>query len=410
MTEEAAAPKKLDALKPASMELAMQDHKIDMFSMRGFALAQRIASAYSTSDSVPACYQAQIAKKEKGVIVAWVENPAALGNCLVAIETAQAIGMSITAVMQNTNMIEGRQSWSGQFKIGAANSARRFTPLRFDLKYPGKIKASYKEKDGWNKEKNKWNMVEHTVELDNIVCIAWCLPYGMAFPHGVTTLDQAKAAGLPVIEGPPVSMKLAVEEGWYAKPGSKWQTEMKHKMLTTRAGAWFSDIHAPDIVMGMGRTTEELVDMADTIDVQQQANGQYAATNLDELRSKPGAASAEADRHPNAETVEVRERQQDDAAPAETVQPKAETAAAETVTEGAKSETARPEYDKMRAQIEAAKNVDELADAADLMKDVPDATLRDELAALYRTRHAELSEPAAPVRRQKRSASTPAPD
>ena len=268
-----------------SRELAnIPDQKIDMFSARGFALAQRIAQAFSTADAVPACFRAQVMKKDRSGEI-WVDNPSAFGNCLVAIETAQTVGMSITAVMQNSNIIEGKLSWSGQFKIGAVNASGRFTPLRFDMKNKGMIKAKYKEKGAWNDSIRKFDMTERTVELENLECIAWALPANVPFPPGVYTLDQARAAGLPVIEGPPVSMKLAVEEGWYAKSGSKWQTEMKHKMLPIRAGAYFSDLHASDIVMGMGRTSDELEDMS-TIDVQQQPNGQYAATaTLDEIRN-----------------------------------------------------------------------------------------------------------------------------
>lgn len=397
-------------LKTPSRELAnMPDQKVDMFSTRGFSLAQRIAQAFATSDAVPAIFQAQTPKKVKGEIVAWVENPAAFGNCLVAIETAQAVGMSITAVMQNANIIEGKLSWSGKFIIAAVNASRRFTPLRFDIQELGNIKAKYKEKDGWNDQKKKYNMIEHEVELENIVWRAWALPYGMEFPKGVVTLQQAKDAGLPVIVGPRVSMRLAVEEGWYAKPGSKWQTEMKDLMGMYRAGSYFGNIHAPDVVMGMGRSSEELQDMSNTIDVQQQESGQYVATNLDILRA--GMAPAETERHPHAETVEVRERQDNEPADlAETEQPKAADATGETVAASAESETANPKYDSVLKQINEAKDVDSLADVADLMKDVPDAMKRDQLAAAYRARHAALidspapaAEAAAPAKRARRT-------
>jgi hypothetical protein len=75
-------------------------------------------------------------------------------------------------------------------------------------------------------------------------------------------LDLVRAAGLPVVESAPVSMKMAVEEGWYGKSGSKWQTELKQLMLQYRAGSFFGNIHAPDVVMGMGRTTEEVIDIS----------------------------------------------------------------------------------------------------------------------------------------------------
>lgn len=273
----------------------MADQKIDMFSLRGFELAQRIAKAFASSDAVPAQFRTQVLKKSRDG-EQWIENPAAMGNCLVAIETACAVGMSITAVMQQANIIEGKLSWSAQFVIAAVNASGRFQPLRFDIKSRGVIKAKYREKLGWNKAKGGFDFEDKQVELEDLVCIAWTLPAGFPMPKGIYTLQQARAADLPIIESSPVSMKLAVEEGWYSKPGSKWQTEMKHQMLQYRAGAFFGRIHAPDIVMGMGRTTEELQDMANVIDVA--ADGTVTPVPISELRQQPAGPT------PMAEVVE----------------------------------------------------------------------------------------------------------
>ena len=316
--------------------------------------------------------------------------------------------------MQNANVIEGKLSWSGKFIIAAVNASRRFTPLRFDVQEKGIIKAKYKEKDGWDKAANKWNMVEHVVELENIEWRAWALPYGMDFPPGVYTLDQAKQAGLPVIVGPRVSMKLAVEEGWYAKPGSKWQTEMKDLMGMYRAGAYFGNIHAPDVVMGMGRTTEEQQDMS-TIDIQQQPNGQYAANaaTLDEMRQ---AAQPKADRHPDAETVEVTDKQPEDkTAPPEegpvremTVEELQSTPLPEQPAKEPLTSAVSLAYEALMVQINKAKNLDELADAADLIKNIDNGELRTALTGLYKQRYAEFNPPekeveAAPAAPAKRS-------
>jgi len=404
--QDEAQPVKLADINKAPA-LVNQDQKIDMFSSRGFDLAQRIARAFSTSDAVPACFQAQIAKKVKGVVVEWLDNPSALGNCLIAIETAQAVGMSITAVMQNANIIEGKLSWSGKFVIAAVNASRRFTPLRFDVLEQGTIKASYKEKDGWNDAKKKFDMITHTIELENIVCRAWALPHGMAFPPNVNTLAQAIAAGLPVIQGPPVSMKMAVEEGWYAKPGSKWQTEMKYLMLMYRSGAYFGNIHAPDVVMGMGRTTEEHEDT--TIEVSRQADGVYAATNLDELRS----TQPQQERHKDAETVVVKDMQP------EVVEPEAEaTPAADKPKNEIVSQEVHAAYESVAAQIQKALSLDALAEAADLIQTVGSAALRAELGSMYKANLESLSDPkpaqaeekAAPAKRRLRSGAVLAPE
>lgn len=268
------APLSVTQVRQGPSELAnVPDQAIDMFTERGFVLANRIAKAYASSDAIPVAFRSHVLKKSRNGDE-WIENPSAIGNCLVAIETARAVGMSITAVMQNANVIEGRLSWSAQFVIASINSSGRFHPLRFDIKKRGPITAKYREKQGWNKERGGYDFKEVEVKVDDEVCVAWTLPKGMPFPPNIFTLDQAKAANLPVIESAPVSMKLAVEEGWYGKSGSKWQTEMKTLMLQYRAGAFFGRIHAPDIVMGMGRTTEEIADVVDVM-----PNGSYTVTS-----------------------------------------------------------------------------------------------------------------------------------
>lgn len=235
------------AQQTGGQSMAVSDQTVDMFSERGFQLAQRIGKAFATSDAVPAQFRLQVFKKDRNG-GQWIENPAAIGNCLVAIETARAVGMSITAVMQQANVIEGRLTWSGKFIIAAINASGRFTPLRFQIRNLGKIKAKYKEKQGWNNEKKGFDFKDIEVEVENLECIAWAY----IVERGRTTTER--------IESAPVSMKMAVEEGWYGKAGSKWQTEMRHLMLQYRAGSFFGNIHAPDIVMGMGRTTEEAFD------------------------------------------------------------------------------------------------------------------------------------------------------
>lgn len=279
----------LAELKAPKRDMAeMSDTRVDMFSMQGFALAQRVATAFASSTAVPAAFRSHVLKKTPSGEV-WEENPSALGNCLIAIEMAQAVGMSVIAVMQNADMIEGKLRWSAKFVIAAVNASRRFTPLRFELRNLGPIKAKYKEKQGWNNQLKRYDMIDREVALENRECIAWALPYGFRIPDGVRTLEQARAAGLPVIESVPVSMKMSVEEGWYAKSGSKWQT-MPDLMLQYRAGTFFGNIHAPDIVMGMGRTAEE---ERDVVDLYPQTDGSYS-TNLEELKTQALSATSQA--------------------------------------------------------------------------------------------------------------------
>ena len=366
----------------------LPDQRVDMFSLRGFELAQRIARAFANSDAVPTQFRLQIEKKARGGST-WVDNPSALGNCVVAIEVAQAVGMSITAVMQQANIIEGKLSWSAQFVIAAINASGRFTPLRFQMRNLGRIKATYREKQGWNEQKRGFDFVEKTVEVENVECIAWALPKGLPVPPNIATLEQARNAQLPVIESAPVSMKMAVEEGWYSKPGSKWQTEMRTLMLQYRAGAFFGRIHAPDIIMGMGRTSEEVVDMT-TIEVA--PDGSVTRVTTDELRRAPDAPPP-----PPADVVEVVQKNELRAA-ADIAEQELERMVDETT--GTKRDAPAFDADAFAERLEACKDVDALDVLGDEIRGLADAGTAEVLTSVYKRRREEM---------QQQPASTPAP-
>ena len=366
---------------------------VNMFSAAGFELAQRIAKAYQTANAVPAAFRATITKREKqgnDYYDVEVPNPASLGNCIVAIETAQAVGMSITAVMQNANVIEGRLSWSGKFVIAAINASRRFSPLRFRIQNRGRITATYKEKGQWNREQRRYDMIEKSVEVDDIECVAWA--YVM---EGGRRTDE-------VIEGTPVSIKMAVEEGWYSKPGSKWQTEMKHLMLQYRAGSFFGNIHAPDIVMGMGRSTEEIEDILEA----RQANDGTLIVDVDALRAQAaeqaaGNRTVATPKHTHATDVEVRDvtqTQGEAETPAQGSAPAA-PAATEANSEGPQHQNnaadSRGDLDldpaKVEAQILAAKDIEVLDLAHDSIDGIADLSERARVYQIYQQRRLSMT-------------------
>lgn len=356
---------------------------VNMFSAAGFDLAQRIAKAYQTANAVPTAFRSSITKREKqgnDYYDVEVPNPAALGNCIVAIETAQAVGMSITAVMQNANVIEGRLSWSGKFVIAAINASRRFSPLRFRIRNRGRITASYKEKGQWNREQRRYDMVERSIEIDDIECVAWA--YVM---EGGRRTDE-------VIEGTPVSIKMAVEEGWYSKPGSKWQTELKHLMLQYRAGSFFGNIHAPDVVMGMGRTSEELEDILDAVP----GTGDSIEVSVDELRRAQAGRAPSRPAPANVTDVEARDTLAAEDTTAAKAQAEADKAAQGTASSdpaatdpaiqaGALDEDDSVSLDpaKVEEQLRAAKSVDVLDIAADYLPGIANDDERHRLTKLY---------------------------
>ncbi len=56
-----------------------------------------------------------------------------------------------------------------------------------------------------------------------------------------------------------ITMKLANEEGWTKKNGSKWLT-MPEQMLCYRAAAFWTRIYAPELSLGM-HTSDETIDV-----------------------------------------------------------------------------------------------------------------------------------------------------
>ncbi|WP_232439438.1 hypothetical protein [Burkholderia ubonensis] len=394
------APAQLSEVKAAGgMPALMPDQAVDMFTERGFVLANRIAKAYASSDAVPAQFRSHNLKKANGEEI-WVENPSAIGNCLVAIEVARAVRMSITAVMQNADMIEGKLRWSGKFVIAAINASGRFTPLRFQMINRGRIKASYKEKTGWNSQIKKPIFEDRQVEVDDIECIAWALPKGTPEPrlsaedlrkYPGRMLDLYRDLGMPVIESAPVTMQMVVEEGWFGKSGSKWQTGLRALMFQYRAGSFFGNIHAPDIVMGMGRTSEE---EADIVDVYPDGSFTVQTTTLDSLRTGPAQPADEVPRGTPATTpAQQNEHPPEEDGDHQGGEPPLDDAprAADNGHQGGFDFDVSGLVRGIREDIQSAKTPEDLDLARSAIAGVPDETAKAELNAFASARMREIT-------------------
>ena len=169
-------------------------------NISAFEDAQRMAKVLVTSKLVPTAFQNN------------------LGDCMIALEMANRMGVNPIAVMQNLYIVHGKPSWSAQFIVAAINQSGRFKTTI---------------------------MYEVTGEGDSKGCIAY------AFDFEGNRVDS-----------PRVTVEMAKKEGWYTKNGSKWQT-MEDLMLRYRAATFFGRLYTPDLLMGM--QTKEEID--DTIDV-----------------------------------------------------------------------------------------------------------------------------------------------
>ena len=167
---------------------------------RSFELAQRQAKVYTQSSLVPKAYQ----------------GPGSIANVMIAMNMAQRCNADPLMVMQNLHIIQGNPSWSSKFLIGMFNACGRFAAIKYRM----------------NKDKTS--------------CVAW---------------STENATG-EKIEGPEINMKMAKDEGWLDKSGSKWQT-MPEQMLRYRAAAFLIRTTAPELGLGL-YTTDEVEDMTVT--------------------------------------------------------------------------------------------------------------------------------------------------
>lgn len=218
----------------------------NFFDPEQFATMQRVCSLFANSELVPDMYRITDKNPEKK----------AIANCMIAVEISQRTGASPLMVMQNLVIIYGRPTWSSKFLIATVNTCGRFEPLKYRFTDKGNLgKVDYVEyekvwdKSLWNgKGGYKNNAITKTFDGRNVKDIE-CVAY--------TTAKGSKE----VLESSPISVRMAIEEGWYTKNGSKWRT-MLEQMLIYRAASFWTNAYAPELSMGM-KTEYEAMDIVD---------------------------------------------------------------------------------------------------------------------------------------------------
>lgn len=128
-------------------------------------------------------------------------------DCTIAIDIANRNGMSPLSVMQNLYVVKGKPTWSGQACIAMLKASPEFEHVK-------PIMVGERNTDEWG-----------------------------CFFEAIDKYDGK------VIKGSLVTIKMAKDEGWYSKAGSKWQT-MPEQMLQYRAAAFFARIYMPNALMG----------------------------------------------------------------------------------------------------------------------------------------------------------------
>ena len=128
-------------------------------------------------------------------------------DCTIAIDIANRNGMSPLSVMQNLYVVKGKPTWSGQACIAMLRASKEYEHVK-------PVMVGERNTDGW----------------------------GCYFK----AIDKSDGE---VAKGTLVTIQMAKDEGWYSKPGSKWQT-MPEQMLQYRAAAFFARIYIPNALMG----------------------------------------------------------------------------------------------------------------------------------------------------------------
>ena len=251
-------PTSLAELKASTRSLPAET-QIGFFTAGGLDLMQRAAHLLSNSTLVPKQYQSLWVKRDKygNQEGQPTQNPNAISNCVLALNMSQRLGADPLMIMQNLYIVEGRPGWSSQFITAAINACGKFSPLRFEIEDLGEKNFEWSEKVWEQNPQNGRNFrkdVSKNARLRNMKCVAWAIE---------------KATG-ERISSPPVSIEMAVLEGWYGKDGSKWKT-MPEVMLRYRAASFFGKLYAPELLMGI-QTAEEI---HDTIDLSEMSPGSF---------------------------------------------------------------------------------------------------------------------------------------
>lgn len=219
-----------------------QSRTINFFDPTQMEGVQRAAKMFANSDLVPDMYK--IGGKLQNA------ESKAIANCVIAMNMATRMNADVLMIMQNLVIVQGRPSWSSAFLISSVNSSGRFEPMKYRITNKGKLgKVDYVDYEWNGKHKAAVNKTFDGSKIDNIECVAYTKSKGS---------DE-------VLESSPISIEMAIKEGWYTKAGSKWQT-MPEQMLRYRAASFWTRAYAPEISMGM-HTVEEVQDI-ETIDAE----------------------------------------------------------------------------------------------------------------------------------------------
>lgn len=138
-------------------------------------------------------------------------------NVMMAMDIASRTNMGLMMVCQNLYIVKGKPAWSGSFCAAAINGCGKFTPLEY----------VFVGEEG--------------------------TPSYGCFARATRRSNHSDCVSETI------TMRMAQDEGWIGKSGSKWKT-MPRQMMMYRAASFFARAHCPDVLLGI-QTAEEVQDV-----------------------------------------------------------------------------------------------------------------------------------------------------
>lgn len=265
-------------------QVASNSMSVNFFNPAQFETAQRMSKMFASSKLVPNMYQKDEVFKElqkenlrlpqeqrlDAKTLYANATTEATANCMIALDVATRIGASPLMIMQNLVIIYGKPSWSSKFLIATVNTCGRFEPLKYKFIEKGKVGKINITEYVWDRATNSKKPVTREFDGTKIMDIE-CVAY-----------TKAKGS-TEILESSPISIRMAIEEGWFTKNGSKWQT-MPKQMLMYRSASFWTSAYAPEISMGM-RTVEEVED-TEHVELREGDNEQNSIEQIKAEREK----------------------------------------------------------------------------------------------------------------------------
>lgn len=170
---------------------------------------------WNNSELMKSSYQvATILSKTAAIPDRYKNKP---GDCLILIDLSNRMGISPIVVAQWSQIVKGNFTWAGQACKALIDNCGKYRNSKYEMfGEPGTSERG---------------------------CV----------------LTAIKRSTGEIIKGPEVTMKIAKDEGWIDKDGSKWKT-MPELMLRYRAAAFFARTECPEALMGF-YTSEEMNDI-----------------------------------------------------------------------------------------------------------------------------------------------------